>query len=540
MNHISKKIKRLFIYSSLLVVLFMTSCGQQATRTSVVPATSLPSATVTATHTVPAPTPTVTPTVTPTATPTITAIDYYERGLDDLLVNNWELAIDEFSQAIDLDPLYTDAFYIRGLALAIQGNVDLAIADWSKVIEIDPEYVDAYLGRAYAYDDSGDYEKAIADYDKVIELNPRHTEAYYWRGFANAWIGETDKAISDLEKSLALGLDPVLEGDAQAALEELNQMAAGEIVFDGYWTGNTSQGELITFEIEDNGIGSYSVGFQIPGCESFSPVAVHGNGEPISFVEGNRFSNVNNAQLGSGFVVINGTFTSSITAIGTLEISCESGLSTSWTASKGTHAARTPTPADLDKIPQTEISADLYSKEDGADNFDDYTSIMATNGDWFLLRYFAEWVIPIPAGWTSVATINGAYFLFGKEGGSEDFSVEIEIGQVCEEAGETSEEAIAQIEEDIADDANIEALKKEIVDDKKGYLLIEAKTEADATMLQLFLVSKSSEHCFHYLSAKTDEKDWDDFFPVIHAIYQNWFDLSGNFLGVVLPERLLE
>lgn len=72
MNYFSKAIMPLFVFSTLLVMAFLTSCGQQAPTTSLISSTSLPSATATATLSVPTSTPIPTRTVaspTPTNTP---------------------------------------------------------------------------------------------------------------------------------------------------------------------------------------------------------------------------------------------------------------------------------------------------------------------------------------------------------------------------------------------------------------------------------------------------------------------------------------
>lgn len=519
MSHLSKETMRRFVLFSLLVTVLVASCSPQATTTSMVSSTALPSATATVTQTIPTPTPTITP------------ANHFESGLDYQQADNLELAIDAFSQAIDHDPQYVDAYFERGRTYAIQGNFDLAITDWSQVIDLDPNYFDAYLFRAFGHDDSGDYEKAIADYSMVIKLDPQFAYAYYQRGLGYGLIGETDNAISDLEKALQLGLEPDEEQHAQGALDELKQLVAGQIIFDGYWGGNTSQGEVITFEIEDNSIVSYSVGFQIPGCESLSPYYTFG-GEPRGFVEGHRFS------IDDNFASISGTFISISEAMGTMEIFCESGLTTSWTVTKGAQAVRIPSPADLAKIPQVEISDDLFSSEDGSDNFDEFTGVVASSGDWFLLRNYSESVISIPSGWTSVSSPDGAYYMFNKEGSIENPSVVVQVGRGCTEA-ESTEEFISELEVGLNSEPDIEILMTEFVDSQKGYFFLTSEQDT-RSRYRLVLISEPPEGCYFYLGASTHHDEWGDYYPLIRIIVEHWFDLSNNFLGVSLPETLVE
>lgn len=64
--------------------------------------------------------------------------------------------------------------------------------------------------------------------------------------------------------------------------------------------------------------------------------------------------------------------------------------------------------------------------------------------------------------------------------------------------------------------------------------------EAAMILFQFILISKSPNGCFQYLNARTQEKDWDTFYPIIRAMVENWYDLSNNFLGIALPDSLLE
>lgn len=79
-------------------------------------------------------------------------------------------AIAYYSEAIRLNPQYTEAYVNRGNAHKVQGNVDGAIADYSEAIRINPEYVNAYLYRGDAYKKKADYEKAIADYQVYLAI----------------------------------------------------------------------------------------------------------------------------------------------------------------------------------------------------------------------------------------------------------------------------------------------------------------------------------------------------------------------------------
>jgi tetratricopeptide (TPR) repeat protein len=55
-----------------------------------------------------------------------------------------------------------------------KGDIDLAIKDYSKAIELKPDYAVAYNNRGNAYKNKGDIDLAIADYRKALQINPNY------------------------------------------------------------------------------------------------------------------------------------------------------------------------------------------------------------------------------------------------------------------------------------------------------------------------------------------------------------------------------
>ena len=54
-------------------------------------------------------------------------------------------------------------YYNRGLAYSKKGELELAIADYTKAIELKPDYADAYYSRGGAFLRLGEREKAEVD-----------------------------------------------------------------------------------------------------------------------------------------------------------------------------------------------------------------------------------------------------------------------------------------------------------------------------------------------------------------------------------------
>ncbi len=78
----------------------------------------------------------------------------------------------------------------RGTTFGEKGQYDQAISDFNNAIEINPRYIKAYNNRGIVYRLKGRYDKAILDFNKAIEINPLDAE-----GYNNlAWLFATAKA----------------------------------------------------------------------------------------------------------------------------------------------------------------------------------------------------------------------------------------------------------------------------------------------------------------------------------------------------------
>ncbi len=101
----------------------------------------------------------------------------YSRGVSRYQQGDYQAAILDFNQAIQLNPQWADAFYNRGLAYGKVGQYQKAIEDYSAVLQINPNSAAVYWNRANAYSKLEQYEQAIADYDLALKLNPNWAEA---------------------------------------------------------------------------------------------------------------------------------------------------------------------------------------------------------------------------------------------------------------------------------------------------------------------------------------------------------------------------
>ena len=134
----------------------------------------------------------------------ILAKTYTARGTIYADKREYDLAINDWTKAIEKDPNEFMAYYGRGTIYGVSGENDLAIKDYTMALELNPELTKVYVQRGTAYVANGEVELALEDYDRAIGLNPNDTTAYVQRGITYGQKGEINMAIKDLDKAIDL------------------------------------------------------------------------------------------------------------------------------------------------------------------------------------------------------------------------------------------------------------------------------------------------------------------------------------------------
>jgi S1-C subfamily serine protease len=106
----------------------------------------------------------------------------------------------------------------------------LAIDDLSEAIELNDELVEAYVTRGAIYNEIGQPKKAILDFDMALQLNEKDPRS--WGGLASAKskLGKYSAAISDIAKALALAPGNHVLLEIRAIAREGNQEFAKALV----------------------------------------------------------------------------------------------------------------------------------------------------------------------------------------------------------------------------------------------------------------------------------------------------------------------
>ena len=167
------------------------------------------------------------------------ALGYLQRGIEAHKERKLDEAIKHYTTSIQLKPdnlILTRAYNNRGNAYEGKGKHDLAFEDYSMVIKINPDNADAYFYRGFTYELKLDFKKAIKDYDRVIELNPDHADVYAYRANAHSAANhDSELVIKDYTKTIELNPHHIyaytsraqayrVKGESDLAVEDYNKV----------------------------------------------------------------------------------------------------------------------------------------------------------------------------------------------------------------------------------------------------------------------------------------------------------------------------
>ena len=100
------------------------------------------------------------------------AVSHFHRGRAYFRNEDFDLAVQDFDEAIRLRPGFLNAFFQRGDVNLATQEYDLALKDYNEVIGLDPTDAIAFKFRGDVYFAQGESERAIQDYDEALRLDP--------------------------------------------------------------------------------------------------------------------------------------------------------------------------------------------------------------------------------------------------------------------------------------------------------------------------------------------------------------------------------
>jgi tetratricopeptide (TPR) repeat protein len=102
---------------------------------------------------------------------------YQQRGYADATNQQFQDAINDYSEAIKLKSDDARIYEQRAAVEMKLNDMDKALADYSEAIKLKPNEVRYYLYRSYIYELKNDLKNSMADTEKVLKLDPNNQEA---------------------------------------------------------------------------------------------------------------------------------------------------------------------------------------------------------------------------------------------------------------------------------------------------------------------------------------------------------------------------
>lgn len=121
---------------------------------------------------------------------------YESIGDCHLSLYQYEDAVKNYTEAIQIKPDYANSYINRGVMYDILGKYNEAIQDYSQVIQLNPDDYLPYSNRGAVYGEIGQLEQAMDDYAKAIQLNPKDYVAFMNRGIVYAILKQWDDSLA--------------------------------------------------------------------------------------------------------------------------------------------------------------------------------------------------------------------------------------------------------------------------------------------------------------------------------------------------------
>jgi tetratricopeptide (TPR) repeat protein len=125
-----------------------------------------------------------------------TAGAFLDRGIMFAMRGDYEMAIEDFTEAIALKPDLYSAYMLRGQALYASVSEGFILKEKFFMVGFNTKSVTGEQQTVY--------DRAIADLNEAIKLAPNETIAYNNRGLIHYSKGNSDRAIADFNQAIQL------------------------------------------------------------------------------------------------------------------------------------------------------------------------------------------------------------------------------------------------------------------------------------------------------------------------------------------------
>ncbi len=132
------------------------------------------------------------------------AITFKTRGTVYFHKGDYGRAIQDYSQAIKLDPRYSEALDNRCWTRATINQLQDALKDCIESLRIRPNFAPTTDTLGFVYLKLGRFDLAISTYDAALKLDPKSPYSLYGRGVAKLKTGDAAGGQADIVAAKAI------------------------------------------------------------------------------------------------------------------------------------------------------------------------------------------------------------------------------------------------------------------------------------------------------------------------------------------------
>jgi Flp pilus assembly protein TadD len=143
--------------------------------------------------------------------PSRSAAEHHQAGIALASECRFAEAVEEYLQAVRLNPNFPETFYNLGVAYGELGQSKAAIKSYNRAVHLDPKDWQAYCNLGVDYANSQQYTKAVNAFRRGAELNPQDMTLFVSIGFNCGRLKRYSEAIEayshagELKSDFAIG-----------------------------------------------------------------------------------------------------------------------------------------------------------------------------------------------------------------------------------------------------------------------------------------------------------------------------------------------
>jgi len=159
--------------------------------------------------------------------PVIAKQQHLEKAQGYFAKSQYNEAIIELKNALQIDPKFVPAMHLIGRAYAAKAWYLEAVRELRRAVELEPDNVGARIDLGHAYLRLELWEDVLRAADAVAGKDPANPSALYFRAAVLNAKGQRQDALAAIDKALAAGQSPpefqTVHGDILNGLERLGE-----------------------------------------------------------------------------------------------------------------------------------------------------------------------------------------------------------------------------------------------------------------------------------------------------------------------------